>query len=327
MSIISQLEASTQKWYLLKSKNGAIDLYSELSFLLNYFIKQKKGMFKRPGGGRLISVPVQYDDAGGGFFSRGDSLDSTDRDIITEIQFAWKNIFSNATFYWTDNLDNMGAEKIVDLLAVKLQAAVTKHEATMATSMYAGLEGDTENFTGLQSLTDATATVDYGGYSSNDIVSEDGTKVWTGKETDSATVISTNAIRTGKTAAAYGKGKKLEPDLMVTTETNFNTLRAVLEPKQKFTEMTSMSEPVKAGFNGVRFEGTDVFPDRFCTASNGYLLNSDHVGFAFHKNALQHRKPWAEIQGSAGDRTMKILSRGNLISDNRRANYRWSSLS
>lgn len=323
--ILTQLDAATDDWFMIEG-GKAQDIYFETSFLLDYFIKQKKGLFKRPTGGKKISVLIRYDGNQGGFFARGGILDSTKREAITKVHFAWKNVFSNGTIYWTDTLDNAGPEAYINLIDEEVSGAVETHTEIMATSLYTGLEGDVENFTGLKSATDGTATLAYGGYASNDIVSEDGTKVWTGSTNTNTVAMSMNAIRTGKTVAAYGKKKKQEPDLMVTTETNFNTIRAILEPQQRFTEMKSMSEPVKAGFNGVYFEGTDIFPDRYCPASNAFLINSAHAGFVFHKEALHSRKPWEYIAGSARDKTMKILSRGNFVCNNRRSMYRWSAI-
>jgi hypothetical protein len=46
----AELESVTEDWFLLD--NGkAVDIYFNTSFLLNYLMKQQKGLWERPTGG------------------------------------------------------------------------------------------------------------------------------------------------------------------------------------------------------------------------------------------------------------------------------------
>ncbi len=321
---LDQLEAVTNDFFLIKD-GKAEENYFETSFLLDYFLKQKKGIHKRPSGGQQITIPIRYDGNASGFFTRGGTLDSTKREAITNVNFQWKHCYGNGTILYTDELINAGPEAMINLTTEELIGAQKSIRDTLATSLYNGLDGDTENLTGVNSMCDTTATTSYGGYASNDIVSADGTKVWTGKGSASSTTLTLNNLRVGRTAAAYGQGKQTRPDFCATTETNFDTLSNILSVQQRFTEKDS--EPVKAGFQGIRFEGMDIFPDRYCPADNVYLLSSHHTGFAIHKKAMFKRTPWEKIQGSANDKTMKILFSGNFVCNNRRASYRYSNIS
>ncbi|KKK69160.1 hypothetical protein LCGC14_2936830, partial [marine sediment metagenome] len=40
----------------------AVDIYFNTSFLLNYLLKQQKGIWERPDGGRRIRIPVEFDE-------------------------------------------------------------------------------------------------------------------------------------------------------------------------------------------------------------------------------------------------------------------------
>ena len=133
-----------------------------------------------------------------------------------------------------------------------------------------------------------------------------------------------DAISTIRTAAAYGEGKLSMPDLIATTETNFNTVKGILRVSQQFTEGVKTA---KAGFSGVNFEGCDIFPDRYCPASGMYAFNTKHVGFTVNPKALFKRNPWHVIADSPEDRTMKIIFAGNLTCNNRRSCYRHSDIS
>jgi hypothetical protein len=323
MSILTQLDAVTNDYFMIED-GKAQDNYFETSFLLDHFLKQKKGLFKRPSGGMQIRVPIRYDGNKAGFYTRGGTLDSSKQEAITEVHFAWKHLYGNATILRIDTLKNAGPEAMIDLVTEELEGAQESLRDLAATSLYLGLEGDAENFTGVNSLTETTSSTDYGGFSEDDIVSADGTKVWAGKGSSTTTVLSLSAIRDMRTAAAYGKGKQLQPDLIATDEANYNTLLAILQTQQRFTEGVKTA---KAGFSGVHLEGCDVFPDRYCPASNMYALNSAHVGFAIHKKGMFEKTPWEFIAGSARDKTMKIFLDGNFVCNNRRANYRHSDIS
>lgn len=323
-TILEQLDAVTHDYFMIEG-GKAMDNYFETSFLLNYLLKQKKGIYKKASGGKKISVPIRYDGNKAGFFVRGGTLDSTKQEAITNVEFNWKYCYGNATIYFVDTLENSGPEALINLTTEELLGAQESLRDLMATSLYTGLEGDSSNLTGLNSLTNTTATTAYGGYASNDIVSADGTQVWTGKGSSTTTVISLPALRDIKTAAAYGSGKNTRPDLMATSEANYDTILNIIQIQQRFT--ADGVKTAKVGFNGVHFEGTDIFPDRYCPASNVYAINSDHVGFVVHKDADFMKSPWEFIAGSARDKTMKILWGGNMVANNRRAHYRHSAIS
>jgi len=322
-TILEQLDAVTNDYFMIE--NGkAEDNYFETSFLLDYFLKQKKGIFKRPAGGKRIRIPIRYDGNKSGFFVRGGVLDSTKQEAITEVHLAWKYTYGNATILWVDTMENAGPEAMIDLAMEEIEGAQESQRDLMGSSIYTGTEGDVDNLTGLNAVCNTTAATAYAGYSSNDIVSIDGTKVWTGKGSSTTTSLTLAALRDIKTSSAYGKGKQARPDLMATDEANYDTLLNILQVQQRFTEGIKTA---KAGFSGVHFEGTDVFPDRYCAASNLYAINTKHFGFAVHKKGMFVRMPWEFIAGSARDKTMKILFAGNAVSNNRRANYRHSDIS
>jgi len=321
--ILTQLDAVTNDYFMIDD-GSAEDNYFETSFLLDYFLKQKKGIMKRPSGGKRIRIPIRYDGNTNGFFTRGGVLDSTKREAITEVHLPWRYTYGNGTIYWVDTMENAGPEAMIDLAMEEIEGAQESLRDLLGTSIYTGLEGDTDNLTGLNAINDTTAATAYAGYASNDIVSEDGTKVWTGGGSSTTTNLTLAAIRDIKTAAAYGKGKQARPDLIATDEANYDTLLNILQVQQRFTEGVKTA---KAGFSGVHFEGTDIFPDRYCAANQMYAINTKHFGFAVHKKGMMVRMPWEFIAGSARDKTMKILFAGNAVCNNRRAMYRHADIS
>jgi hypothetical protein len=163
----------------------------------------------------------------------------------------------------------------------------------------------------------------YGGIEEEDLVAADGTKPWEGKMDSSTTALTLNELRTGASAAKLRDGARGKPNLVVTTETNFNTIVDILQVQQRFTDG---KETVKAGFTGVYFEGKEIFPDDYCPASHVFLLNTAHLGFAVHSEGNMMRTPWRLIPSSPEDKTMKIYFDGNMVVNNRKAHQGYSTL-
>lgn len=322
--ILTQMDAVTNDYFKIDG-GKALDIYFQTSFLLDYLLKQKKGLMIRPSGGLNIRIPIRYDGNTSGWYERGATISSDKREAITAVSLQWKHAYGSSTMYRVDELKNSGPEAQIKLINEELYGMQEQLRLDLANAIYNEASTPTsKEMDGLGAPTDTDATTAYAGYSSNDIVSADGTKVWTGLGDDTAQPISLALIRDAKSIADHGTGKMDEPDFMATSKVLYNHIREVLTVQQRFTK--EGSEPVKAGFTGVHFEGTDLFPDRYCPDGNAYLLNSQHIGFAVHKQGMFQRTPWRMIQGSAEDKTIKNYFDGNLICDNRRALYRFQNL-
>jgi hypothetical protein len=319
----AELESVTEDWFLLD--NGkAVDIYFNTSFLLNYLMKQQKGLWERPPGGMKIMVPVEYDEQVAEFYARGETTNSDDRESVNSAFFDWKHSYGNATVYRIDMLKNdseYGQVKIIQQRVSNAQKSLTK---LLAGSVYDAPGGSTKRLTGLRACCNATTTTAYGGIQEADLVSVDGSTMWKGRVVTTATALTLNLLRTGRTTAKLRDGANGKPDLIVTTETNWNTIADILQAQQRFTEGVKTA---KAGFSGLHFEGADIFPDDFCPASHMFFLNSSHIGFAVHKDGYFMRTKWDKIPDSPEDKTMKIYWDGNMIVNNRKAHLMYSSIS
>jgi len=324
-TVLSQMDAVTNDYFIIDGGKAA-DRYFEQSFNLNYFLKQQKGIWKRPSGGEAIRIPFRYDGNTAGFYARGGVLSSDKVDAITAVFFNWKHAYSNGTVYRIDELKNAGPEGLINLTTEEVYGAQESISKTLADSFYDAPGGASTRLTGLRNLCNETSTLDYGNIAEDDIVASDGTtKPWEGKVTSTAETINLDVIRDLRSTAEYGSGSDDEPKLIVTTKAIYNTIKSILQLQQRFTEKDS--EPVKAGFQGVHFEGAEIYPDKFCPSGWMFALNPNHFGFAVHKQGLFMRTPWAVIEGSPQDKTMKILFDGNTVCNNRRAHAAHSNLS
>jgi hypothetical protein len=212
----------------------------------------------------------------------------------------------------------------VSLVAQRTAGAQKSLTKLLAGSIYDLPGGSTKRLTGMRALCHATTSLAYGNIAEADLVSVDGSTMWKGRVVSTTTTLILNTIRTAKSTAKLRDGANGKPDLAVTTETNWNTIADILQAQQRFTEGVKTA---KAGFSGLHFEGTDIFPDDFCPASHMFFINSKHVGFAIHKEGYFMRTNWKIIPDSPEDKTMKIYWDGNLICNNRKAHIMYSDIS
>jgi len=318
----AELESITNDYFA--ADNGkAVDIYFNTSFWLNYALKQQTGLWERPDGGRLIRVPLEYDGQESGFYAKGDTLSSDDRESVNAAYFEWKHAYGNATVYRIDNLKNSGRYAEVQLVTQRVSGAQKSITKTLADSVYDTTGAGADRLTGLLACCNATTTTAYGAIQEAELVSDDGTTPWTGRVTTTAEAIGLNVIRTMATTAKLRDGARGKPNLVVMPETLWNVIADILQAQQRFVDS---SETATAGFTGLKFEGKDIYPDDYCPTGYAFALNSAHIGFAVHQEGNFMRSKWKVIPDSAEDRTMKIYFDGNQIVNNRKAHIAHSGL-
>jgi len=318
-----ELESVTNDYFAADGKK-AVDIYFDSSWLLNFLLKNRKGLWKMPSGGRRIRVPLEYDGQEANFYSRGETISSDDRESVNAAYFLWKHCYGNATILRVDELENADAYAEVELVTTKVAGAQKSLTKVLAGSIYDDVGGASSRLTGIRACCHETAGTPYGGIEEEDLVAADGTKPWEGKRKTSSEAISLPVIRTMATDAKVRDGKGGKPDIVPTTEALFNQVVDILQIQQRFV---NSAETAKAGFTGVEFEGKIITPDDYVPSGWAFALNSKHMGFAVHKNGNYVRTKWAPIPDRAGDRTMKIFWDGNLIVNNRKAHKAHSGLS
>jgi hypothetical protein len=320
----TELESVTQDYFLADNRK-ATDIYFNTSFLIDYLMNKKKGIWERPDGGKYIRIPLEYDEQAGGAYARADTLSSDDRESVNAARFLFKHYYGNATIYRTDELENSGSYAEVQLITQKVSGAQKTVTKKLATDIYTASVDTANEISGLRALTGTTTTVAYGGIAEDDLVATDGTKPWHGRTTTTTEGISLAAIRTGASAAKIHDGAKGKPDIGLTTETLFNIVSGILQVQQRFTNDT---DTAKAGFMNLVFENKIIAADDFCPSGYLFLMNSNFVGFGVHRSGLYARTPWGDliVTGTVA-KSMKIFWDGNLVCSNRKAHIAHSSLS
>jgi hypothetical protein len=317
----TELEAVTNDYFLMDGKE-AVDLFFKTSYALNYFLKQHKGIWERPEGGRRIRIPFEFDYGIAASYAKGDTMSSDMKETVNAAFFDWKHYYGSASFYRIDQLENSGSYAQVQLVTQKLANAQKTLTRKLSLDFYNDAGANANEFSGILAAADpSSATVAYGGILYSDIVASDGTYPWNGRRTTTSTPITLNIIRTLRTTAKLRDGADGKIDLILTTPQIFDKINDILQLQQRFTESKKV---VDAGFTGIRFEGCDIVEDDFCPkngTTSGHLvgINSKYFGFAVHPDGYFSRTKWEKIPESADDKTMKIYFDGETVSNNRQA--------
>lgn len=310
----AELEVITDAYF--RADNGkAEDIYTQESFLVNYIIKQHKGLWERPPGGDRIEIPLEYDRANGGWYSKGEAISSDDKQMIDKAYAEWKHLYENATVSRIDELKNNSEYAKVRLVEQRVAAAQKAVGLDLAGAIYAERGASSKQFTGFGACCDTTTTAAFENLTEAAVVSEDGTYPWKGVRDTTAEGITYTVLIDLVASAHFRAGPGGEPDLVATTLSLFNVLKSVLQPQQMFTKSDKTTQ---VGFQGLRIDNFDFFPDDFCPSGWAVAITSKHFGAAIHSQGYMKRTEWYVIPNSAMDRTMKIFCDGNYIWSNRR---------
>lgn len=320
----TELESITRDYFMADNRK-AVDIYFGKSFIVDRWMNKKKGLWERPNGGKRIMVPLTYDIAEGGSFSRNSTLSSDDREILNAAYYLWKHYYGNATLFETDELEATDEFSEVSLVTSKLQASQNKITKDISTAVYGSATDTAEGLTGFLSMFNTTTSTKFGNIAEDDLVANDGTKNWKANLTTTVEAIGLSVLRTMASSAKIDEGVGTKPNVGVMTETLFNIIKGILQAQQRFIKD---DDTVKAGFTHLVFEEMILAADDYCPSGYAMLFNERFVGFAVHKQGFFVRKPWADliVAGKAA-RSSKIMWHGNLICNNRKAHIAHSNLS
>ncbi|MDQ7833691.1 MAG: phage major capsid protein [Desulfovibrionaceae bacterium] len=319
---LSEIEAVTND-YFAAADGKAVDIYFGSSFLLDFLMNRRMGIFERPAGGEKIRIPLNYSDAEGGFFTRTDPLSSDDRASVSAAFFEWKHAYGNATVHLTDEIAAAGDYAAVQFVTQKIETAQKTCANWLAATLYSAGGDEAPTLTGLRSLTGGDPDAPYGGIAENQLTAADGSRPWRAVTLDDAASMGLDVLQNLRSAAKISDGRDGKPNVAVTTEALYNTISRILQVQQRFV---SDDEAARAGFTHLVFEGMILAADDFCPAGHAFAVNTNHLGFAIHQNGFFARTPWTELHGPAG-KTMKILWHGNLVCSNRKAHAAHVNLS
>ncbi len=290
-----QISAITEKYYVPKLADNIFDS--------NPYLKRiKEKSMVLIDGGTSVMVPLEYaQDGAAGWFSGADTLDTTDSDVISAAEYAWKQIYANISIKRSDELKNSGDAAKLNFVKSKLKNA----EKTMLDQIGTGLYSagtNSKSIVGLRVFVGTSNTV--GG------ISQTSYSWWRGNVDSTTTVLSMAALQTQYNAATVDNQA---PTVALCTRSVFNYYYALLQPQQRFAD----TDTAKGGFSSLMFNGIPVIADSHCPASSLYFVNEDVVKLYIHRDENMRFDPFIKRDDQAVQ-TAKIFSMMALTSSNNR---------
>jgi hypothetical protein len=252
-------------------------------------------------GGAYISQNLIYAEGPGGAFEGLEPLDVSEAEIITTAIFNWKHYYVSMTIRRMDELKNRGRAAFSNLLMAKTRTAEKTLRNLLGQGIYSDGSTNPKVITGLRAMVTGSG-VTYGGITKT-------TNTWWRSQVDSTTTALT--ISAMRTLMGNCTEDAESPDLICTTQAQYNSYYDQLTPQQRFADR----DMARGGFTNVLFEGRPVVVDSHCPTGYMYFLNTDYVDFVSHEEENMRFEPFRKPYNQAG-RTAYIFWAGNLTGSN-----------
>lgn len=269
-------------------------------------------------GGRSIVRPLMYalNDTVKSYDGY-DLFDTTAQGGIGEAIYPWKNMVGTVTISGDEIRKNSGKPAFISLMASKAEQLRLSIDDVFNSMLHGDGTGNSgKDFLGLKAVVRATGTL--GGI---DPTTE---TFWKAKEvagpvdlTTAAGIASLNNVFNSLAV------QKSRPDIELTTQLNFEAYEALATEKVRYTSVRMAD----LGFEALAHKTAEVVfdadtPNDLGTANDGgywYFLNSRFLEFVRHADSWLTPTDFVRPYNQDA-KVMSVISTGNLITSNRRAN-------
>ena len=190
-------------------------------------------------GGTDIRQPIRYRRGVQENYSGSQVLNTSYIEKKFAAVFSWKQKNFPIVISGLDEIKNAGPEKIIDHVKTETDAAEEDAMDSYATGIYSA-GTDALEINGVRNFLSTSNT--YGG------ISQSSNSFWQAQMNSTTTALTLSAMNLLYEACRQGNDA---PDLIVTTETQFNKFWGLLQPQQRFQD----TETAKAGFKNLLFNG------------------------------------------------------------------------
>lgn len=212
-------------------------------------------------GGSEIRQPFIFDKMPAGWYSGQDTLDVTQKQTQTAMRFDWKFAYSAVNIPMSELLLNGGQSAVTSLVTSKMQTA----EITLREQIASSLFSDGTGFGGKEIIGLRQGVHDSGSYGGIARSSTEGAKLVSYVDATGG------AVSLAQMQKAYGKATYApeSPDLIITTQRQFDAVWALVQANQRFIRADGMLGEV--GFPGIVFNNATIVVDQSCPAGEMYL--------------------------------------------------------
>lgn len=302
----TQLAASTYD-AVANEKNKAANQWADSS-ALNFL--EEVGGVKRITPGATLQMTLDYRiNSGADFLATDTTATATGKtDVLTATGPSWATLVVPTNWTFTDETLNNGEAKI-DLLAALADNAISSHDFTIETAMFAAT-GGTDGFA---TFTDLFA--EDGGGTVQGIVATTETwwknkfKDW-GTDTGATLLADYNTLYFSCSKGSSGR----QPNVVIGDATMYGAFLAALTPQQRFMNPQSAT----SGFGEVKLINASYIYTAALTSSQeaAFMFNTNDTALFVAKNAWRKRRPAVDFTGAAMV-NMKIFTVCQLATRNR----------
>lgn len=239
---------------------------------------KQRGKSRPFSGGRLIYEELSFAENGNaGYYSGYDLLPVAAQDVISAAQFDIKQAACPVVISGLEQLQNAGAEAMIDLLTSRIDVAESTMQNLIAGGIYAdGTGSGGKEITGLNAAVPLDPTTGtYGG------IDRATWTFWRSKIRNVANT-STLAADMNQLWASLVRGME-RPDLIVMDNTVWLAYVASLQSQQRFADPTMTAG---LGFPSIKYMDADVVLDGgiggFCPAGTAFFLNTKYIHYRPH---------------------------------------------
>jgi len=303
----------TMTWYDIR--RSLADQAFQIIPLYNLLVEKGKVKSRAPDGTHW-EIPVQYDKLNQNtkWFGKGSTFGTAEKEFATSLLYQIRYIGTSVVRYWMDDNKNRGKAKVLDYLNSKLANVRASFTDTLETDMWVQ-NADPQAMTALPTLisTTPTASATVGGldrsqnpWMANQVYD------FTGKtfSTDFRHYL-TNVFHS---ASKYKAGTRRSPDIILTTQDIYEKYEDICNSMQRIVASDSIRASL--GFGNLSFKGIEMYWAPQCPAGTVWLLNSEHLEFAYDPAAFMEMTEWKPIQGTSLDKTAQIVTACQMLVDN-----------
>jgi len=266
------------------------------------------------GGLSIVETLIKEKQAEGGFYLGADVLNNTQGNTLTMVEYKWQNMYEPIQITRDEERQNSGdAHKILDLVGTKISLSEKAIRDRMDQALSTPV-GEANNLIDLETLVAAGTLGTIAGATDT---------FW------QATVTASGAFATqglsDMATATYAVSSAAEtdnPTIYLTTKTIFKKFEDTRLPLERISNTMSAN----AGFTNLTFKGKPLVYGNYISSGLLFGLNMNYIYLAVDSATDLITTPFI----TPTNQTVKvayILWRGNLLTNNRRRNFKLTGIS
>lgn len=229
------------------------------------------------GGGAEIKVPILYNAPTSSSYGTGDTADTTETEVITEMVFQWKRVWCPINIDALKLSQNAtGAEThFFDLLRLYAEAAFNSLADKSGVMLYGdGTGNSNKDWDGLLNAVNTSSNyATYGGITRSATTGDPGNAI-NGQLDATGGVMSKALLQKTFGACTFNRDY---PDVIAMQQAPFNALWERVEAADR-----NAPGPLReVGFNTIRFNSAEVVVDSKVPSGTVWLLNTKYVKLCF----------------------------------------------